>query len=141
MKKLKIDLQAVSKSLTSLTLKVEKIRKQIEKMDKPKAAKVKPVKKAPVKKVAAKKAVAKKVPAKKVAAKKAVTKKAPAKKPVQITAFEILLRILRRSKKGIDVAALMKKTGFNQKKIANLVLKGRKLGQIKSVEKGVYLKA
>lgn len=131
MKKLKIDLQAVSKSLKSLTLKVEKIRKQIEKMDKPKAAKVKPAKKAPVKKV----------PAKKVAAKKAVTKKAPAKKPVQITAFETLLRILRRSKKGINVSTLMKKTGFNQKKIANLVLKGRKLGQIKSVEKGVYLKA
>ena len=35
----------------------------------------------------------------------------------------------------------MEKTGYNQKKIANLVFKLRKQGKIKSVGKGVYVKA
>jgi hypothetical protein len=39
------------------------------------------------------------------------------------------------------MAALMEKTGYNQKKIANLVFKLRKQGKIKSVAKGVYVKA
>jgi hypothetical protein len=35
----------------------------------------------------------------------------------------------------------MDKTGYNQKKVANLVFKLRKQGKIKSVVKGVYVKA
>jgi len=136
MKKIKTDLKALSKSLKSLTREVEKIRKQIEKTDKPKTAKAKPAKKAPARKIAAKKAVAKKASTKKVAAKKTA-----AKKPIQKTAYTTMIGIVNRSKKGVNVATLMKKTGFNQKKIANLVLKARKLRQIKSVEKGVYVKA
>jgi predicted Rossmann fold nucleotide-binding protein DprA/Smf involved in DNA uptake len=75
-------------------------------------------------------------------------RKAPAKpkKPVQkkekpATAAETVLSIINRSKKGVDTATLMKKTGYNQKKIANLVFKLRKQGKIKNVAKGVYVKA
>jgi predicted Rossmann fold nucleotide-binding protein DprA/Smf involved in DNA uptake len=74
-------------------------------------------------------------------------RKAPAKpkKPVQkkekpATAAETVLSIINKSKKGVDTATLIKKTGYNQKKIANLVYKLRKQGKIKSEEKGVYLK-
>jgi predicted Rossmann fold nucleotide-binding protein DprA/Smf involved in DNA uptake len=95
----------------------------LEKYEKPKA---KPAKAKAVKKVAAKKA----------APKKAVPKKA---KPA--TAADTVLAIINRYKKGVNNAALMEKTGYNQKKISNLVFKLRKQGKIKSVAKGVYVKA
>ena len=75
-------------------------------------------------------------------------RKAPAKvkKPVQkkekpATAAETVLGIINKSKKGVDTATLIKKTGFEPKKIHNIVYKLKKQGKIKSVEKGVYLKA
>ena len=131
MKKLKKDLEAISKALNGLAQKIEKLQEQIgeqaepTKKPKAKAVKAKAVKKAPVKKVAAKKA----------APKKAVQKKA---KPA--TAADTVLAIIKRSKKGVNNAALMEKTGYNQKKISNLVFKLWKQGKIKSVSKGVYVK-
>ena len=116
-KKLKKDLQAMSKALNELVQKVEKMQQQIDKKTQPakkpkaQAAKAKAVKKAPIKKVA------------------------PA------TAADTVLAIIKRSKKGVGTAALMEKTGYNQKKISNLVYKLRKQGKIKSVGNGVYLKA
>ena len=122
MKNLKKDLQVVARALKGISVAVEKIQKQVDKLDKPKAkAKV-------VKKVAAKKAPAKKVTAKKAAAKK------PA------TAVDTVLGIINRYKKGVDTSALMKKTGFSQRKIHNIVYKLKKQGKVKSVGKGVYLK-
>ncbi|OEU67847.1 MAG: hypothetical protein BA867_02315 [Desulfobacterales bacterium S5133MH16] len=131
-KKLKKDLQAMSKALNELVQKVEKMQQQIDKKTQPakkpkaQAAKAKAVKKAPIKKVAAKKATPKKATSKKVA---------PA------TAADTVLAIIKRSRKGVGTAALMEKTGYNQKKISNLVYKLRKQGKIKSVGNGVYLKA
>ncbi|MCP4694157.1 MAG: hypothetical protein GY859_39345 [Desulfobacterales bacterium] len=69
--------------------------------------------------------------------KKSVKKKAPARK---ITAYAQVLRVVSRSRKGATVAQLKKKTGFNDKKIANIIYKGRKLGDIKSEKKGIYVK-
>jgi hypothetical protein len=111
----------------------EQIGEQAKPTKKPKA---KAVKKAPVKKVATTKA-----PIKKVAAKKAAPKKAVPKKAKPATAADTVLAIINRYKKGVNNAALMEKTGYNQKKIANLVFKLRKQGKIKSVAKGVYVKA
>jgi outer membrane biosynthesis protein TonB len=137
MKKLKKDLEAILKALNGLAQKVEKLQEQIGEQAKPtEKPKAKAVKKAPVKKVATKKA-----PIKKVAAKKAAPKKAVPKKAKPATAVDTVLAIIKRSKKGVNMAALMEKTGYNQKKIANLVFKLRKQGKIKSVAKGVYLKA
>ena len=136
MKKLKKDLETILKALKGLTQKVEKLQEQIGEEAKPtkkpktKAVKAKAVKKAPVKKVAAKKA-----PSKKAAPKKAVQKKA---KPA--TAADTVLAIIKRYKKGVGTAALMEKTGYKQKKIANLVFKLRKQSKIKSVDRGVYVK-
>ena len=75
---------------------------------------------------------------KKAAAKKA--KKVAPKKVKPITAADTLFGIIKRSRKGVDTATLMEKTGYDQKKVANLIYKLKKQGQIKSVKKGVYLK-
>jgi len=51
-----------------------------------------------------------------------------------------VLEIISRSKNGVSTAAIMQKTGYNQKKIANIIYRLRKQQKIKSVEKGVYTK-
>ena len=74
-------------------------------------------------------------------AKKAPAKKAAVKKTGPVTAVDTVLEIINRSKKGVNTETLMKKTGYNQKKIFNLIYKLKKQGKIKSAEKGVYVKA
>ena len=115
MKNLKKDLQAVNKGLNALANKIEKMIAAVDKVEKPKSAPAKPVMKA----------------AAKLVAKKTVGK---------VTAADTVLAIIKRRKKGVDTAALMEKTGFNKKKVSNIVFKLRKLGQIKSESKGVYVK-
>jgi len=116
MKNLKKDLQAVNNGLKALENKIEKMIAAVDKVEKPKAAPAKPAKK-------------------KVAVKKPAVKKSPGK----MTAADTVLGIIKRSKKGVGMAALMEKTGFNQKKVANIVFKLRKQGIIKSESKGVYV--
>jgi len=127
MKNLKKDLKAILKTLNGLDQKVQKLQEQIvETKPKAKTVKAKAVKKTVVKKVAVKK----------VAVKKAAPKKA-----TPATAVDTVFAIIKKTKKGVGMAALMEKTGYNQKKIANLVFKLRKQGKIKTVAKGVYVKA
>ena len=131
MKKLKKDLEAILKALNGLVQKVEKLQEQIgEETEPTKKPKVKAIKKKAVKKA----------PVKKVAAKKAAPKKAVQKKAKPVTAADTVLAIIKRYKKGVGNEALMEKTGYNQKKIANLVFKLRKQSKIKSVDRGVYVK-
>jgi len=131
MTKLKKDLEAILKALNGLAQKVEKLQEQI-------GEETKPTKKSKAK--AVKKKAVEKTPIKKIAAKKAAPKKAVRKKAKPVTAADTVLAIIKRYKKGVGNAALMEKTGYNQKKIANLVFKLRKQGKIKSVDKGVYVK-
>jgi len=49
------------------------------------------------------------------------------------------LGIIKRSKNGVDTGTLMQKTGYNKKKIYNIVYKLKKLNRIKSGKKGLYL--
>jgi hypothetical protein len=137
MENLKKDLEAILKALNGLAQKVQKMQERIGEETKPtKKPKTKAVKKKAAKKAPARKVAVKKAPAKKAAPKKAVPKKA---KPV--TAVDTVLAIIKNSKKCVNIAALMEKSGYNQKKISNLVFKLGKQGKIKSVAKGVYLKA
>ena len=125
MKKLKKDLQAVSKSLKTLTKKTERLTKAVAKLEKaPAAAKRKPKAKAKT----TRKAVAKK---KGTAKKKAAT----------LTATDQVLKIIRRSKKGVDAPTLMKKTGFEDKKIRNILFRSSKQGKIKKGGRGIYVGA
>ena len=83
------------------------------KASKPKAVKATPAKKAP---------------------------KAPAKKKaVKATATDLVLNIINKLKKGADTATLMKKTGFDQKKVRNILNMTIKQGKIERVDKGVYV--
>ncbi len=68
--------------------------------------------------------------------------KAPVKKKaVRVTATDQVLKIINRSKNGVDTATLMKKTGFDQKKVRNILQRTYKQGKIKRVDKGIYVGA
>ena len=128
---LKKELTALKRDFKALETKMEKLLKaagaaeQAKKVTKAKAVKARPAKKAPAKKAA----VAK------TAAKKAVT----GKKAGQVTATDQILNIIKRSKKGVDVPTLKKKTGFNDKKVRNIVFRAAKEGRIKKAGRGVYV--
>ena len=109
------DLQAIRNKLTKLAEKTEKLAAALEKTDQSAAKSVKTKTKS-----------------------KAVTKKAPVK-AAKKTDTDKVLEIINRSKKGVDTATLMKKTGFDQKKIRNMLHRTYKQGKITRVEKGIYV--
>jgi hypothetical protein len=77
-----------------------------------------------------------------IAKKSKTAKKRPVKKfATQPTASETVMKIIGRSKKGVSSAALMEKTGYDRKKVANIIYRLGKQGKIKSVQKGVYIKS
>ncbi len=138
MKKLKVQLKTVSKSLAALSKQVDKITKQLDKLKAPKAA---PARKAVAKKKApARKAVAKKkAPAKKVAAKKkAPVKKVAAKK--KATVLDTVYGAIQRTKRGITVAALKEKTKLNPRQLSNALYKLSNKGMIVAKSRGLYVK-
>jgi ATP-dependent RNA circularization protein (DNA/RNA ligase family) len=109
------DLQAIRNKLTKLAEKTEKLAAELGKAQKPA---VKSVKTAPKS--------------------KSVTKKAPVK-AAKKTDTDKVLEIINRSKKGVDTATLMKKTGFDQKKVRNMLHRTYKQGKITRVEKRIYV--
>ena len=120
MKNLKKDLQAVTRELKALTRKTEAMAKKVAKLEKAQsAAKAKPKAKAKT---------AKKAPAKK----KAATK---------LTATDQVISIIKRSKKGVDVPTLIKKTGFGERTVRNILFKAGKQGSIKRAGRGIYVAA
>ena len=110
------DLQMISKELTRLVKQTEKLAAALGKAEKPKAKSV----------------------TAKTKAKAVTTKKTPAKGG-KITDTDKLLAIINRSRKGVDTATLMKKTGFDQKKVRNMLFRTYKQGKITRVEKGIYV--
>jgi hypothetical protein len=70
--------------------------------------------------------------------KRAVTKGQLATSPSKMTATEKVLGILRKSRKGVDVSGLKAKSGFEDKKIRNIIFRLSKQGTIKKVRRGVY---
>ena len=122
---LKRDLQAVKRDIKALEKKMEKLLVAHGKPQKPKA-----VKKAKRKTVKAK--------TKRAAA---VKKAAPGKKAAKMTATEKILKIIKRSRKGVDVPTLKTKTGFEDKKVRNIIFRASKEGKIKKVGRGIYFGA
>jgi hypothetical protein len=122
---LKRDLQAVKKDIVALQKKMEMLLKAYGKPQKPKAAK-KPKRK--VVKAKTKRSVK--------VRKTTLREKAPT-----ITATEQILKIVRRSRKGVDVPMLKAKTGFDDKKVRNIVFRASKEGKIKKVGRGTYVGA
>ena len=112
----KKELTALQKDIQAISKKLETLLKAVE------TSETKPAK-APQAKAA-----------------KAPAKKAPAKKKADsITATDQILNIIKRSKKGVDTAVLMAKTGFNQKKVTNILHRSFKAGKIRRADKGIYV--
>ncbi len=147
MKKIQNDLKLLLTNLKAVNQKAEKIARQLAKMEKakkkPKAkAKVKPKAKTKAKPKAKPKARPARAKAKTRPAKKAVAKKkAPAKKTRKGSASETVLSIIGRTKKGVNTAAIKKKTGFKDNNIRMIVYRLKKQGKIKSGGRGLYVKA
>ena len=146
MKELDAAIKTVVEGLRSIAKNVAKIAEKLEKSTPKKKAKSKPTRKTKAKPAPKAKAVAKpkakpkKTAAKKAPVKKATSKKAPAKKSVKETAADTVLKNIAGSKKGVSTAVLAEKTGYDKKKLANIVFKLRKQGKVKSVGRGIYTK-
>ncbi len=115
------DLKALNKNIQALGKTLDRLLKAVEKDEKLKA---KPTKRIPAKMAPARKAPAKKAPAR--------------KKTAQPTATDKILKIIKGSKKGVDAPTLIKKTGFDQKKVRNILFRTYKQGKIKRIDKGIY---
>jgi adenylate kinase len=139
---LKKEVQALLKGLKSLTKQTEKMVKKVDSLTKAKPKKAK-AKKAKVKKAKAKKvkrAVKKKArPARKKVARKKVARKKVAAKAARVPASDVVYKLVKRNKKGIDTASLIKKTGYKEKKIRDIIYRLKKQRKIKSAKKGIYV--
>jgi hypothetical protein len=58
-----------------------------------------------------------------------------------MTAIDIVLDAIKRSKQGIDFAAIQANTGFDEKKIRNIIFRLNKTGKIKRKSRGIYIAA
>ena len=82
----------------------------------------------------------------KPAAKTKPVKKVPSKRPAakrdaKLSAFDEVVKIVRRSRKGTTVAQIREKTRLHDKQIRNFVYKAKRQGKIKNVKRGVYKSA
>ena len=120
MKQLRRSLNAISKDLKALALRTEKMIKALDKFEKGQK----------------KTGTTRKAAAKRVGTKRVVTKKTKAP-----SATEKVLKIIMRSKKGVNTTTLQKKTGYNSRKIWDIVHRAGKEGKIKKVDRGIYIQA
>ena len=113
----------MKKDITAIGKKLEKLIAAVEKSEKAtsaRATKAKAVKAKPAKK----------------------TTKAPVKKKAaKVTATDQVLKIINGSRKGVNIDTLVKKTGFNQKKVTNILQRTFKAGKIQRAAKGIYIGA
>ncbi|MDY6951340.1 MAG: hypothetical protein SWE60_07510 [Thermodesulfobacteriota bacterium] len=121
---LKSPAQRAADALKGLTRQMEKLTKTVEAFEKEKRAQKKGVRPK----------ARPKAPAKKAAARKAAPPKAS-----PLTATDEVMKLIKRSKKGIDIPTLAEKTGYDQKKVRNIVSKAFKQGKIKRVRRGIYM--
>ena len=125
MKQLKREFKSVLKSLKALSQKTGKMIKTLDKLEKSQMGKKTRVKAKPKAK----------------AIKKAPVRKLAASKKTKLTAADTILSVIKRSSKGVDTAALTKKTGLEGRKIWDITYRLKKQGKIKKDRKGLYLKA
>ena len=117
--RLKSPAQRTAEALKVLTKQTEKLIKAVDRFEKDRGAK---------------KAKAKTKPSKKPPA-----KRAPRKRVTTQTATDQVVNIIKRSKKGIDTPTLVKKTGFEDKKIRNILFRATKQGKIRKAGRGIYV--
>ena len=114
-----------------VTQKVSGAGKKPRKAAKP--SKAKPAKRKPARKTPAKKESSQ------LSSKTSASKKRVKRKIAELTDTAQLLTVIKRSRKGVDVATLKEKTGFDEKKIRNMIYKAHKEGKIRRAGRGIYL--
>jgi len=118
MRKLKKDLDSLTKDLKRLQKKTEQMAKRLGKLEVTQRAKTRGK-----------------------TAKKVAPKKRPIRKPGQATGIDIVFNIIKRSSKGVGTDTLKRKTGFDQIKVFNTINALKRKGMIKNAGRGVYVKA
>lgn len=147
MKDVQKELLTISTALSSLVKQVEKMAQAIEngggkaapakKAKAPVKAKARAKKvKAPAKKA---KAAPKKTAAKKASPAAAAKAKLPAKGKGP-TMLDSIFGMISRSRKGITVERLKKKTGLEDRQVSNALYKLTKKNKIETLSRGVYVK-
>ena len=121
LQEIQMELHSVVKNIQQLAESVGNIVTAIEKLTKADSPRLK-AKRAPVRK-------------------KVVVKNGVVEKIKRVPATQIIYDIIQKSAQGMGTAALMKATGFNQRKIHNITFRLKNNGKIKSVGRGVYKKA
>ena len=114
MQDLKMSLKKVARELTKAVKEVEKLAGKLETQTKSSTT-----------------------PKKKAAGKNPLKQTVSAKQPA---AADTVYNVIAKLKNGANMAAIKQKTGYDNKKIHNLVYKLKKQGKIKSETKGVYVK-
>ncbi|OQX20870.1 MAG: hypothetical protein BWK80_35210 [Desulfobacteraceae bacterium IS3] len=75
---------------------------------------------------------------KKASAKVAAKGKTPvAKSP--LNASDTVLEVIKNAKEGMDFAKIQAKTGFDDKKLRNIIFRLNKTGRIQRRERGIYV--
>jgi predicted Rossmann fold nucleotide-binding protein DprA/Smf involved in DNA uptake len=131
MPKVQNQIKSIAKNLASLAGKLEKLTNQLDK----ETAKAAP---APKKKAAGK---PKKAAAPKGKKKVAPAVKAPAAGDDKNTVLDNVMDVISKSKSGANIADLKNKTGLESRQLSNALYKLSKKGQIKTISRGVYVKA
>lgn len=115
---LKQDLKPLQNEVKKLEKNLAKLTKAIAAVQKPKTRKARKPKPVPAEKP-----------------KETVAETAPAK----MTATDQVLDIIKKAENGVDAATLMKETGFNARKVRNILARIFKEGRVKRVGRGIYV--
>ena len=129
MKRPETMLAFMSSVFRGLSEGVERLVEKVDEIEKAKA--VSKPKKKPVAKSAAKARPKKK--------RTPVRKRIVVPRPKKVTATEEVLQIIKRHKRGINIAKLKNKTGFADSKLRVIVSRAYKQGKIKRKARGVYV--
>jgi hypothetical protein len=125
MKAMKRELKSVLSSLKMLTQRTEKMLRELDRLEKAAAAEK-----------GKRKARPKTRPSKRRVAKKTLPRKEK-----KVAAIDTVFALIKRSPKGLNTTVLKRKTGFNDRKIWNIINSLKKQGKIKSEQRGLYVKA
>jgi hypothetical protein len=55
-----------------------------------------------------------------------------------VTASDTVLKAIKKSGKGVSMAEIQAQTGFDEKKLRNLIYRLNKTGRIKRIRRGIY---
>jgi hypothetical protein len=123
MKKAQTQIKSLEKNIAAMQKKLAKLKSQS-------GGKATTTKKA-----------ATKAPKKAVAAKKKAAPKKGASSDVKGTVLESVLDVIGKSRSGANIADLKTKTNLESRQLSNALYKLSKKGQIKTISRGVYVKA